>query len=317
MAEEGQPSPTTRLDPQETSPASEDLPTTTESTQNIPGSPDIFKPGDQSDNAAGNPTPAATVTTHLTSQSRTDPQATVIATGPAIGNAEASSSSGSSLSTGAVAGIAIAMLFAGAAIAFLVAFFLFKRRNRKRDPNVSAAAYNSYADSTPELVMMQKSTGLGGRSSPYVQVSQTPLPPPAPVPVAALPPVQQSPDSTSFLPAPASERDVYSKVSALFNQIHRHVDTYYRDVHASITSSVEPELARFGGQGVNMVELLQECSNPTTALKHALVAYILGMTGPRKDGEGETLFPDSLNDTRIASANTNSSGTYKRTHNEG
>ncbi|KAJ4368934.1 hypothetical protein N0V83_006016 [Neocucurbitaria cava] len=213
-----------------------------------------------------------------------------------------SSSSGSSLSTGAIAGIAIGALFIGAALAFLAAFFLLKRRNRKQDGGVGAAKYTSFADSTPELVMMQqhKNVGLGGRNSPYVQVSQTPMPAPTSAPAIPASTQQSNPaDIASFLPPAAHENAIHSRVSALFGQLHRHVEMYYRDVHASITPSMEPELARFGAKEVNMAELLQECSSPTTALKHALVAYVLGITGPKKDDEGETLFPEELNGIRI------------------
>ena len=138
--------------------------------------------------------------------------------------------------------------------------------------------------------MMQKSAG---RNSPYVQVSQTPLPPPAPIPAPT--PASASKDViASILPAAAHDNEIQGRVSALFGQIHRHIDTFYRDVHASITPSMEPELVRFGAKDVNMAELLQDCSSPTTALKHALAAYVLGITGPKNGDEGETLFPEEL-----------------------
>jgi hypothetical protein len=196
-------------------------------------------------------------------------------------------------------------LIIGAALAFAAAFFFFKRRNDKNNNSKArdgSVGYNTYADSTPELVMMQKSVG---RNSPYVQVSQTPLPAPMPAPAPA--PTQQSNSSDAIagiLPAAAHESEVQGRIAALFNQIHRHVETYYRDVHASITPSMEPELVRFGAKDVNMAELLQDCSNPTTALKHALVAYIIGITSPKKsDDDGETLFPEELNGARGQSAN--------------
>jgi hypothetical protein len=99
---------------------------------------------------------------------------------------------------------------------------------------------------------------------------------------------------TGLLPAEALETEVQSRVAALFNQIHRHVETHYRDVHATLTPSMEPELAMFGAQGVSMAELLQDCSHPTTAIKHALMVYVLSITGPKKREEGETIFPEEL-----------------------
>jgi hypothetical protein len=62
---------------------------------------------------------------------------------------------------------------------------------------------------------------------------------------------------------------------------------------------MEPELARFGAKHVDMVELLQDCSNSTTALKHALVAYILSTTSPKKESDVVTLFPEELEKARL------------------
>jgi hypothetical protein len=148
-------------------------------------------------------------------------------------------------------------------------------------------------------MMQQKSAG---RNSPYVQVSQTPLQAPIPTTVP-LQPVQQPDVLASILPAVAQEKEVQGRVAALFNQIHRHVEIYYRDVHASITPSMEPELIRFGAMDVNMAELLQDCSSPTTALKHALVAYIIGISSPKRGDSGETLFPEELNGLRSRAEN--------------
>ncbi|KAH8708608.1 hypothetical protein GQ44DRAFT_715029 [Phaeosphaeriaceae sp. PMI808] len=209
----------------------------------------------------------------------------------------ASSSKGeSNLSGGAVAGVAIAALIIGAVLAFIVAFFLFKRRNKSQN---EAVAYNNYTDSTPELIMMQKTAG---RHSPYVQVSQTPLPAPATQAPIPAPQPNSSDIIASILPAAANEEEIQARVVALFQQVHRHVELYYRDVHASITPSMEPELARFGTKGVNMAEMLQDCSSPTTAIKHALVAYVLGITSPNTIDEGETLFPEDLTSIRLHNA---------------
>jgi hypothetical protein len=140
--------------------------------------------------------------------------------------------------------------------------------------------------------MMQKSAG---RNSPYVQVSQTPMPAPIPAP-----PPAKSPDIiASILPAAAHEGEIKGRITALFSQIHRHIEAFYRDVHASITPSMEPELAKFGAKDVNMAEMLQDASSPTTALKHALAAYVLGITSPKSADNNanvnvETLFPAVL-----------------------
>lgn len=71
---------------------------------------------------------------------------------------------------------------------------------------------------------------------------------------------------------------------------------------------MEPDLARFGASSsVNMATLLQETSSPKTALKHALAAYVLGITSPsdNESREGDTLFPQGLITRTDSSANSN------------
>jgi hypothetical protein len=258
--------------------------------------------------------PSTTTQTQNSTSNLSTSEATTAPTLASIGTvAEATrNNSSSGLSSGAVAGIALGTLIIGAALAFLAAFFLFKRRNkqqqREANVNVGTGGYTSYADSTPELVMLQQKGaivgGLGGRHSPYVQVSQTAIPAPAPVQV------QKSAEEevVALLPPPVGESCVGGRFAALFEEIHRHVETYYRDVHASITPSMEPDLAQFGAGETDMAELLQDCSSPTTALKHALVAYVLGITAPKKEAEGKTLFPEELGGMCSSSQADNGSG---------
>ncbi|KAH7392661.1 hypothetical protein BKA66DRAFT_412112 [Pyrenochaeta sp. MPI-SDFR-AT-0127] len=265
-------------------------------------SPNSENGGAGASQSTGIEKPVPTVTTTPTTKVNLVGPSASFASSTDVAAAASPGSSSGSLSTGAVAGIAIAMLIVGGVIAFIVAFFLFKRRSRKQDTNVNAARYTSYADSTPELVMMQQKTAsLGGRNSPYVQVSQTPISAPTPALIPAPAPIQQtnSYDVASFLPPAAHDETIHSRVSTLFSELQRYVETYYRDVHASITPSMEPELARFGARDVNMAELLQDCSSPPTAIKHALAAYVLGITGPKREEEGETLFPEELNGVQV------------------
>jgi hypothetical protein len=207
------------------------------------------------------------------------------------------------LSAGEVTGVAIGTFILGAMLAFIAAFFLFKQRNKHKNVNVSRKEYPSYADSAPDLAMIQhKSAGsLVGRHSPYVQVSQSliqaPLAahPPSPMPTPVPVPANASKNITAFLPPAADNEEVSDGVTHLFTLMHEHVEKYYRDVNASITPSMEPDIAEFGAQEVDMAELLQECSSPTAALKHALVAYVLGITEPKQKGDnGGTLFPKEL-----------------------
>ncbi|KAJ4309332.1 hypothetical protein N0V94_008985, partial [Neodidymelliopsis sp. IMI 364377] len=183
--------------------------------------------------------------------------ATAVATDPpSPAQATSKSTSNNGVSKGAVAGIAIGTCIIGAAIAFLVAFLLFKRRDKRFVQKTCPSGYPIYADSSPELVMVQKSAAAG---SPYMQVSQTqmrkPIPIPSRVPVATPQPTKED-VLAGIVPPPASEHEVQKRVRGLFAQLHRHVDTYYRDVHASITPSMDSDLASFG-KDVDLLDLLQ------------------------------------------------------------
>lgn len=233
---------------------------------------------------------AAPTTDVVMTSARATPQATITDPPEAQSASEGNKSGG--ISNGAVAGIAIGTCVVGAVIAFIVAWLLFKRRDKKFMEKTCPSGYPIYADSSPELVMVQKSAFNG---SPYVQVSQTqmrtPVPVPARVPIAS--PQSVNDALVGVLPPEASEHDVGTRITALFAEVKRHVDTYYRDVHASMTPSMDSDLASFG-KDVDMLELLQNCPHPTVALQHALVAFVLSITGPRK-GTGEpTLWPSEL-----------------------
>jgi hypothetical protein len=188
------------------------------------------------------------------------------------------------VSKGAVAGIAIATAVIGAAIAFLIAFLLYKRKSRFPS--------SRQFESTPELVALAKPG-----PNTYVQVSQ--VPPPSSTMATAIP-NRSSGMSMSTVPAflagvlppPADDRTIAERVGALFLQMQSHVENFYRDVHASVTPSMEGDLARFGIEGVAMVELLQSSSSPTSAIKHAVVAYVLNLTRPGRNES--TLFPPDV-----------------------
>jgi hypothetical protein len=187
---------------------------------------------------------------------------------------------------GAVAGIAIGTCILGAAIALVAAFFLFKRRKRSSTSGLSAY------DSSPELVALSKGP------TPYIQeISQVSAPNAAAAVVVKrdmdLTDLSRSSDFLAgVLPQTADDQTVRSKVSMLFDQIQQHVENFYRDVHASITPSMENDLTRFGTPGIDMKELLQSASMPTVAIKHALMGYVLRITSP--EGDESTLFPSDV-----------------------
>ncbi|KAF2470559.1 uncharacterized protein BDR25DRAFT_342887 [Lindgomyces ingoldianus] len=190
------------------------------------------------------------------------------------------------VSKGAVAGIAIGTAIVGAAIAFLVAFLLFKRRNRSRQ--------HSGYDAHPELVSLAKA----GPDSHVQEMSQAPLPHGAAAAAVGiskrdtdLTDLSHSSDfSAGVLPQAADDRTVKEKASLLFDQVQLHVENFYRDVHASITPSMESGLSRFGTGTENTAEMLQDSSRPTVVIKHALMAYVLSITSPF-GGSDTALFP--------------------------
>ncbi|KAL5113437.1 hypothetical protein ACEQ8H_008681 [Pleosporales sp. CAS-2024a] len=202
---------------------------------------------------------------------------------------------GTNLSTGAVAGVAIGALILGALVALAAAFFLFKRGGAaaaKKTHKDAVGSYNNYSESSPSLAMLQKGGPVATRS--YVHVSQTalalavPSPYPPPAPLAA---VAKSSSELDMLPAVASDAEIRNRVLSLFKDMQRHVETFYRNVHATMTPSMHAALEQFGAEGVDMVSLLRDCSHPTLVIRHGLAAWIIQNTDPRED---QSLFPGEL-----------------------
>lgn len=230
------------------------------------------KPGGSSarhsSNASATPTPSA--------DTNTSPSDAVQTVAPSVGSG--------GISAGAVAGIAIAAAVVGGAIAFLVAFILFKRR--RRSPG------HKHSDSSTAFMASMK-----GEHPTYVQVSQ--VGPPPIVAAAAqsgnrntnLSDLSHSPDFLAgVLPPKADEQSVRNRVTALFSQIHQHVDDFYRDVQATLTPTMKSDLKRFTDTSVNLADELEHSSMPTIAIKHALTGYILGIVAPEA-AQQSTLFP--------------------------
>jgi hypothetical protein len=233
---------------------------------------------------AGHTSTVATHTTHRTVSEVIASQTQTLS--PASIATESTTQKSNGVSMGAVAGIAIGTCILGAAIALVIAFFIFKRRKRSSTSGLSAY------DSAPELVALSKGP------TPFVrEISQVSAPN-----VAAAVTVKRDMDLTDLsnssdflagvLPQTADDQAVRSKVSMLFSQIQQHVENFYRDVHASITPSMESDLTRFGTPGIDMMELLQSASMPTVAIKHALMGYVLRISSP--EGDEATLFPGDI-----------------------
>ena len=247
------------------------------------------RPGQTSTGAAVKPsaTPLPTVTTAPSTSTPRPSRSQGTASETSAPLPAVSSDGGSQgVSKGAVAGIAISTAIIGAAIALFAAFFFLKRRRR--------TSGHPYSDFAPEFV-----SHVNVKNTPYVQISQSSAPPP-PVLAAAshsekrdldLANLSNSSDFLAGVLAPAAdEQSVQNKVAALFKRFQDHVDSYYRDVHATMTPSMESDLARFGD---DLIEIVENSSVPTVAIKHALAGYILNIVSPEAEDQA-TLFPAEI-----------------------
>lgn len=218
---------------------------------------------------------------------------------PSVAPQSVSSGSGG-ISKGAAAGIAIATAVVGAAIAFAVAFVLFKRRGRQLG--------RKHSESTTAFLPPKR------EHPAYVQISQN-IPPMTHA--TNIPTSDRSLDlsnlshSSDFLagvlPLPADEEMVKSRAVALFDQIHQHIDSFYRDVHATLTPTMESDLRKFGESSVDLADEFKHSSTPTLALKHALTVYVLGIVAPEAD-QRSTLFPIELSGLKENERSVQSSG---------
>jgi hypothetical protein len=195
-----------------------------------------------------------------------------------------STSNGSKgVSAGAVAGIAIAMLFIGAAVAFLAAFFLFKRRER---------THGSTSDSVPELSIATKS-GTGPNKPEMMHVGSSSRAAKGDIDLTNL--SHSSDFLASVLPQTADDHEVKERVGTLYDLVHLHVENYYRDVHITLSASTEKDLGGF--LTPESARLLRGSVRSTVAIKHILMEYVLGITAPEVETGNRydvTLFPRDI-----------------------
>lgn len=96
----------------------------------------------------------------------------------------------------------------------------------------------------------------------------------------------------SILPQTADDHEVRERVSTLFDQVHLHVENFYRDVNATLTVSMERDLGGF--LTPESGKLLRGSARSTVAIKHILMGYVLGITAPdgnAASGSTGALFP--------------------------
>jgi hypothetical protein len=106
----------------------------------------------------------------------------------------------------------------------------------------------------------------------------------------------------SVLPQTADDHEVRERLGTLYDLVHLHVENYYRDVHVTLSASMEKDLSGF--LTPESVKLLRGSVRPTVAIKHILMGHVLGITAPEVETGNrpeEALFPRDI--ARVGSGN--------------
>lgn len=194
-------------------------------------------------------------------------------TGAATSAAQSGTSSpspGRSNDTGAIAGAAVGCFVAGALIAALISFFIFKKR-AKRNRNAARGAY------------------VPGSEPRYGGEKGTPM-----ISVAAM-------GGLDFLPQQAADAEVRTKLSTVIDQIDQHVENFYNNRSIPLDANLESELSRF--ETSQLAQPLAACfenaTNPMLLIKHCLAFHIFNLTVAPGEGT-QPLLPQDLAGTVAA-----------------
>ncbi|OCL04589.1 hypothetical protein AOQ84DRAFT_391451 [Glonium stellatum] len=183
------------------------------------------------------------------------------------------------VAAGAVVGIAITTAIIGAAIAFILAFFLFS--HRRKDSRRSRTKHFSFGPSARPLEMNR----LPPNTFTKPDLDLTDL-------------TGSSDFLSSIITQTADDKTVKEKTAVLFDQVQLHVENFYRDVHVSIMPGMESSLLRFGSPTAlpeSLITLLNSSPRSTILIKHCLMSYILGVTSPFTAGsERSSLLPPEI-----------------------
>lgn len=189
--------------------------------------------------------------------------------------ASTSTSKGSS-DTGAIVGAAVGCLIGGALLAFLAAWFFFKRRNKRDQLNRQSSSYRGRDHRSPAR---------------------------KPVPTVAAAGIHEKSSSTSgdsgsswqaYLPQSVDDQTIRRDIKTLFDQIDLHVDNYYTKANVRIDSGTSRALSEYNDENLpDTIEALM--ANPQTSLptiKHCIARMLVTRMSPGNDRA--SLLPEYL-----------------------
>ncbi|KAI1611881.1 hypothetical protein EDD37DRAFT_651435 [Exophiala viscosa] len=164
------------------------------------------------------------------------------------------------LSTGAIAGVAIACAVAGATFALILMWFLRRSRSQR------------------SLKNSQTNSRRVPRPLPHEKNNERTFDDPTVIAMKRQPKV----DLDAFLPQQADDATVNKKLLHLFDQIESHVDNFYAEDNQNLTHEQQIEVAQYATPGLPMplVALLQTSRRKTTILKHCLGYHAMLLVSP-------------------------------------
>ncbi|RJE19669.1 hypothetical protein PHISCL_07989 [Aspergillus sclerotialis] len=227
---------------------------------------------------------AATESSSLTLSSSLIPSSTTSAADAASGSSTSlttsqASHSSSGVSNGALAGAIVASVIGASALSLLLAFLYFRRgqRDRTQDPNSTAPV-------TPKGPGQIYTQGLGPPLAPSHEKRPN---------VASVALGPQLLNLSSFVPAPADDDTVCTRIQTLFDQASLHIDNYYSKPPTKL-NLVPEQLAcinRYDSPYLpsKLVNMLSKHRVQRAVLTHVLVQTLLQAI--RRGTEAGSLLP--------------------------
>jgi hypothetical protein len=194
--------------------------------------------------------------------------------------------SGNKYGTGALAGSIVGSFLGGFIIAFLVAFLLLRRR---KDRNSHPEKRGS---STPETYVSPGGSDKSHKRDPDFLVSARYEGISYASPNAV---TSKSFDLSPYVPEPADDTTVCTRIQTFFDQASLHVDNYYARPDPA-SRQQEEDIAHIGDYdsaflGTPLVNLLSRPRTQRTVLTHTLVHTLL--QGIRPENHPRSLLPAS------------------------
>ncbi|KAJ5218401.1 uncharacterized protein N7498_000500 [Penicillium cinerascens] len=237
--------------------------------------------------AAITPGPSASLTTATKSSAlipTTASQSTpgTLSSAPSITNVASNNTlpSGShkaSYSGGTLAGAIVGSIAGTCLLALLAFLYLRRRRERNHSPEMTRTSFAVTSD-TPKQSGQIHSHFLGHT---VASTQENPSPPISPV-------IGSSFDLSSYIPAPADDNAVCTRIQTLFDQASLHIDNYYSYSNPSLRLTQDALACTIQYDSPFLPSLLATIlSNPRAqrpALTHVLVRALLEATQPGSRG---------------------------------